>query len=184
MLCYPIDTESKGKMNISRSIRRGGFFVGMRSKRGSWKHPVPPFHKYLKTKKVSCACTLTEPNSKMKKCVLIVEDNQDISFILDLVLKDAGYSTVTSHDGEGIVSMVEQSHPDLVLMDVQLGKNDGRSLCKLIKADHAGVPVILMSAHCNLAYRYKESDADYFIAKPFDIDFLVRTVDDYFRQAS
>lgn len=120
----------------------------------------------------------------MKKCVLIVEDNQDISFILDLVLKDAGYSTVTSHDGEGIVSMVEQSHPDLVLMDVQLGKNDGRSLCKLIKADHAGVPVILMSAHCNLAYRYKESDADYFIAKPFDIDFLVRTVDDYFRQAS
>lgn len=120
----------------------------------------------------------------MKKCVLIVEDNQDISFILDIVLQDAGYSTVTSHDGEGIVSMMEQSHPDLVLMDVQLGKHDGRSLCKLIKADHARVPVILMSAHCNLEYLYKDSHADDFIAKPFDIDSLMRTVDDYFKQAS
>lgn len=113
----------------------------------------------------------------MKSRILIVEDDHDILSIIDYLLTNAGYSTITSEDGEEIVSLIQETHPKLVLMDVRLGKNDGRELCKLVKQQHMQVPVVLMSAHRDLSDLYLKSCADNFIAKPFDIDQLVETVE-------
>ena len=111
----------------------------------------------------------------MSKRILAVEDDPDILFIVEMILKEEGYEVYTSIDGKDILLEVESVHPDLVVMDIRLPNADGRELCKDIKNCYHNLPVILMSAHAEYSIILNEACADDFIAKPFDIvEFLDR----------
>lgn len=74
---------------------------------------------------------------------------------------------------------VERTHPDLILMDVMLDDMDGREICTALKTDNDthDIPVILISATHNLADSVnKPGGADDFIAKPFDISYLLERI--------
>lgn len=68
---------------------------------------------------------------------------------------------------------------DLILLDDWLNDGLGSQLCKKLKnnAHTANVPIILISAANNLAASAKESGADDFLSKPFDIEDLLTKVD-------
>lgn len=114
----------------------------------------------------------------MNKCILAVEDDLGILEILELILLNEGYKVVTYTSGKDVEQLIEEHHPDLVLMDIRLGDMDGREICKNIKADakYQDTPVVLMSAHAVSDKMMEEAFANDFIPKPFDIDELLRRI--------
>jgi DNA-binding response OmpR family regulator len=111
----------------------------------------------------------------MSKRILVVEDDTDILFILELILKDEGIEVFTSEDGADILGIVERVSPDIILMDVRLPNADGRELCQLIRKADYKIPIILMSAHLDYKLGVKQECASDFVPKPFDLaDLVVR----------
>ncbi|SDF49733.1 Response regulator receiver domain-containing protein [Mucilaginibacter pineti] len=116
----------------------------------------------------------------MKQKILVLDDDQDILEIISYILLDKGYEVETLNTGEDVFKVIQQFHPDLILMDVMLGNMDGRVICRHIKSslETENVPVILISASHNLSQSLKQDGApNDFIAKPFDIDDLIKKVE-------
>lgn len=105
--------------------------------------------------------------------IIVIEDNPDISEIMDYILKDDGYEVISSEDGT-ITNSFEELKPDLVLMDELLPGKRGSEWCKHIKTTPSlqHIPVILVSTMPNLEQLAQKSGADGFLEKPFNISSL------------
>ena len=109
--------------------------------------------------------------------VMIVEDDEDILFVVTFILKQNGFTVIPISDGEKAIPEALESKPNLILFDINLGRYDGRQLCLELKTVYnIQVPILLFSANVTLASTINLYKADGFIAKPFDMDLLVDTV--------
>lgn len=110
--------------------------------------------------------------SKENIDVLVIDDDADICIMVGAILKFAGYRVQQVSSVEKLPAFFEKTQPRLVLMDMLLSGNDGRDVCRRLKADEAqkGLTVIMMSAHPDAEKSCREAGADDFLAKPFDID--------------
>lgn len=123
---------------------------------------------------------------KRKPKILLVEDEQEMSAILKLVLSNQGYEPIASIDGKNIFpfyadptfSPQNQHHFDLVLMDKQLNGKNGLDICKLIKSDPftKSLPVIIISASPRSEEELTACGADDFVEKPFDLNTLLQLI--------
>lgn len=109
------------------------------------------------------------------KKILIVEDNEDILELMQFVLEGAGYDVIPSEDSTPL-SRLDEIKPDLILMDNSLSDGSGSEFCKKLKTDPATAhfQVVLVSANTELDIMTTASGADGFLAKPFDIEDLVK----------
>lgn len=110
---------------------------------------------------------------------MVVDDDIDILFIVDFILRNDGYDVIAcSNPTHSFVEIVKQVEPAVILLDIQLGTCDGRTLCKQVKEikEYAHIPVVLYSANHHYRHTIQEYLGDDFIDKPFDIDFLVKKV--------
>lgn len=84
----------------------------------------------------------------MTKTILIVEDEENISVALRYLMKGQGYNVVVARDGEEALTMLGQSQPDLILLDVMMPKRDGYDVCQTIRSNPAwqGIKIIMLSA--------------------------------------
>lgn len=116
----------------------------------------------------------------MKKKILVADDNPAILDALKIMLEEAGYEVETTEDGATAKNM-KQPLPDLLLLDIWMSGVDGRDICKHLKIDAATkhIPIIMVSATKNIEQIAKDSGADGFIAKPFQMDHLLATVASY-----
>lgn len=114
----------------------------------------------------------------MNKKVLVVEDDFDISEIIEIVLTQEQYAVFTSATGQDVVELINKHHPDVILLDIRLGNLDGMQICRYLKDEKicSNTPIILMSAHVVNADIIDETCADDFLPKPFDIDNLINKV--------
>lgn len=110
--------------------------------------------------------------------VLVIDDNEDILFMLQTMLKVNGYKASVEKKTDTIFSTIDSISPDLIIMDMLLSGADGREICKQLKADNAlsSIPVIMISAHPDARSRCLAAGANYFIAKPFDMKEMLQTV--------
>jgi DNA-binding response OmpR family regulator len=113
----------------------------------------------------------------MKK-IYIVEDNQAIREVLEILLSSENYDVKSFGTVGEFSGRDHHNMPDLFLFDVMLPDGSGIDLCQEIKLDknHEGIPVIMMSAHANLVDMKDICQPDALIAKPFDIDHVLRTI--------
>src|SRR5436309_400878 len=110
--------------------------------------------------------------------VIVVEDDDDILFVVSYMLERSGYFVLPVVVGELVIEEVLMMQPDLILMDINLRTCDGRELCLELKTlYHLQTPILLFSANVHLASTVHLYKADGFIPKPFDWDELVSTVD-------
>lgn len=117
--------------------------------------------------------------NKMSRKILAVDDDNDIVDIIRIILEDEGYEVATLTNGNNVLSEIAAFRPDLILLDVMLGGIDGREVCKAIKEDsnYKDIPVVMISASHNLHNLLKlPGSPNDFIAKPFDIDHLIKKV--------
>ncbi len=107
----------------------------------------------------------------MKKKVLIIEDDNDTSIVLGYLAEMLGLEFAVSNEVLPIADIVLH-RPDMILVDHRLSNGFGGDLCYKIKSTPitSHICVILVSAHANIANIARDSCADYYIAKPFDLD--------------
>jgi CheY-like chemotaxis protein len=96
---------------------------------------------------------------------------------MHLLLEEEGYTTIKRSQVPEAKELIKIK-PDLVLMDVFLGTQDGRREMKIIKEDPAlaDLPVIMISAIRTVESSAYKSGADDFLPKPFDVYQLIRAV--------
>ena len=111
--------------------------------------------------------------------ILAVDDDRDILEVLQYILEDSGYEVETLANGQYLLDRISQNPPDLILLDIMLGNLDGRDLCRKVKTnkDTHNIPVILISASHDVSQSLNQIGApNDFIAKPFDIDVLLGSI--------
>jgi DNA-binding response OmpR family regulator len=110
--------------------------------------------------------------------LLLVEDDDDIAVALRLHLEQAGYRLHREADGREAMAAIDSQRWDLVLLDLMLPGADGWEVCRHLRARHADVPVIMLSARSAEAHRVLglELGADDYVAKPFSMLELVARV--------
>ena len=116
--------------------------------------------------------------TETKSHLLIIDDNEDILFMLKAMLRFKGYEITVRDSVEDIQQLVKEIKPDAILMDMLLSGANGCDLCMQIKHDTeiANVPVIMMSAMPNADVLCASACADHFVAKPFEMDNMLSTV--------
>ena len=119
--------------------------------------------------------------------ILVVDDNPTNLKLASDVLELEGYSTIKAADAEEAQKMLEQTTPDLILMDIALPGMDGLTLTRKLKADERlkHVPVIALTAFAMKGDEQKALDAgcNGYITKPIDTRKLAQQVADLVRAA-
>lgn len=112
----------------------------------------------------------------MNETILVVDDEREIADLLEIYLKNDGYTVHTCATGAEALRCVESEHIDLALLDVMLPDTDGFSLCRKIRESRF-FPILMLTA------RVADSDkilgltigADDYITKPFNpVELLAR----------
>jgi DNA-binding response OmpR family regulator len=113
------------------------------------------------------------------KRVLVVDDDDTIRAIVAEVLEFEGYEVAIAANGREALEHVRRGQPDVVVVDLMMPVMNGweflEACCKEKLFD--GTPVVVMSAHHSLAETGPRLGANACIAKPFDLDVLLGTVE-------
>lgn len=120
-------------------------------------------------------------SSKAAKLVFIVDDDPSITEVIKIILETNGIKTFIPNPLESVINDVKSKHPSLILLDLWMSGVDGCKVAQTLKSDKqtASVPILVISAHNDGARLAKESGADGYLAKPFDIDMLTKMVEKY-----
>ena len=115
----------------------------------------------------------SKKNSAAKPIALIVEDEAAVMELLRYNFAADGYDVVTAGDGEEALLLVEESMPDVMLLDWMLPKLTGIEVCRRLRAKSAtrNLPIIMLTAKDEEADRIRGLDtgADDYVAKPFSM---------------
>ena len=110
--------------------------------------------------------------------ILIVDDARSTLRALEVILKREGYTVLTAASGTEGLTYIEQHEVDLLLCDVKMPKMDGLTVLRQVKAQDAGMAVVMMSGHGDISTAVsamKEGAFDYLV-KPFGEDEVLRVV--------
>ncbi|TAM06748.1 MAG: response regulator, partial [Rhodanobacter sp.] len=109
--------------------------------------------------------------------IWLVDDDRGVRYVLAEALRDAGLGVREFGDAEAVRAALHDERPALLLTDVRMPGEDGLTL--LVDLQQQGIgPVIVMSAYTDVATTaaaYRAGAVDY-LAKPFDLDHAVSTV--------
>ena len=106
-----------------------------------------------------------------KKRILIFDDDQATLEVLQIVLVETGYEIEISETSHDIIDRVSDFVPDLVLMDNHIPDIGGVAAIQLLrtKDEFNHIPVLLVSASSQIVSLKKDSGADDYVRKPFDL---------------
>ena len=109
-----------------------------------------------------------ERMAEAERIVVVVEDDPNISDLLDLYLRDAGFRVLQGATGGRGLELIEQHRPAMVLLDIGLPDIDGFEVCRRIRA-RSSVPVLFLTARDGEIDRILglELGADDYVTKPF-----------------
>jgi two-component system alkaline phosphatase synthesis response regulator PhoP len=118
-----------------------------------------------------------------QKKILVVDDEADLVETLRFPLEMEGFNVLVSYNGEDALSQARKENPDLILLDLMLPKLDGYKVCRLLKFDerYKHIPILMLTAKTQEKDKLlgKETGANEYITKPFDIDELMKKVKGY-----
>jgi len=113
--------------------------------------------------------------------ILIVEDDEDLITLLKSGLSRNGYqvrATISCKEG---LEIFYQFLPDLVILDINVGNEDGREMCRQVKAsaEFQLIPVIMISANDISLELYKDYGANDILKKPFLLAQIQKLISKY-----
>jgi signal transduction histidine kinase/ActR/RegA family two-component response regulator len=123
---------------------------------------------------------VTEPVPMGGRRVLVVDDNEDHTESLAMLLELEGYETLQAHDGVEAIDAAEGCRPDAVLLDVGLPKMNGYEVCRHIREQPWGKHVVLVAltgwGQEEDRRRSEEAGFDTHMVKPPDQETLIKTL--------
>ncbi len=123
---------------------------------------------------------------RIAKKILVIDDDEGILEGFEAMLTENGYAVTTSVHANDLFPLVRSTSPDLILLDVFLSGIDGIEICKKLKKNPStkDIPIIMISAHRKIQKEIKHSQADDFLAKPFEMSDLLTLVKKYLKTRS
>jgi CheY-like chemotaxis protein len=125
------------------------------------------------------------------KVVLVVDDDPDARDFLVTVLQDNGYGTVTANDGTQALAAIEQSKPDLVLLDITMPEKSGVAVYRKLKEDDQlkAIPVIIVTGMSDefekfISTRRQVPPPEGYISKPVDHEHFLGMVKELIGESS
>jgi PAS domain S-box-containing protein len=115
-----------------------------------------------------------------RETVLIIDDRRDnVTFLVDDILRPAGYDASVAHDGEQGLQKALTEHPDLIIMDVNVPRLRGLDVLQRLRENKFKTPVILMSFHGSeqaavQAFRLGAQD---YIIKPYAAEQMTQAIE-------
>jgi two-component system phosphate regulon response regulator PhoB len=115
----------------------------------------------------------------MPKKILFVDDDEDIRFVLNILLKKAGYQVSSLPEINPESHLEGNSYPDLYLLDRHVNGTDLTKFCRMLKEDRRTrhIPVVMISADPKIEAASYFSGADKYVAKPFEPKKLLDILD-------
>ncbi|MFC5531828.1 response regulator [Cohnella yongneupensis] len=117
--------------------------------------------------------------------ILVVDDEQEITDLISLYLQREGFGVHVAHNGEDALRIAELLLPDLIILDVSLGRMDGIEVCQHLRAGACSdVPIVFLSCKSediDIIRGLSEGGDDY-ITKPFSPSQLVARVQAHLRR--
>ncbi len=115
--------------------------------------------------------------------MLLIEDNENNSYLLSFILQKAGHTVVAAGDGLSGIAAAECQPPDLILLDMQLPGMSGYEVAAELRRRPtlAGVPIVAVTSNAMAGDRERVLSAgcDGYLEKPIDPDSFVETVISY-----
>ncbi len=174
-LCKIIVEKLGGKISVESEVGKGTIF------RFSM-----PFHGTIggvdksKTTTTSSVRTIRiseRSGQQIKKKILVAED-EDSNYELVKIVLQKRYRLIRAHNGIEAVTLNEEEHPDLILMDIRMPGMNGLDATRIIKEVSSDTPVVALSAYAfeeNIR-EAKQAGCNEFMAKPFKVENLIDMV--------
>jgi two-component system alkaline phosphatase synthesis response regulator PhoP len=122
------------------------------------------------------------------KKILVVDDEVDLVETVRFPLEMEGFDVLVSYNGEDALNQARKEKPDLIILDLMLPKLDGYKVCRLLKFDerYKHIPILMLTAKTQEKDKIlgKETGADEYITKPFEMDYLMEKVKKYLKISS
>ena len=114
----------------------------------------------------------------MEKSVLIVDDDKDISGLIEIHLKDMGCETMVIDHGGDALEVALKMKFDIILLDVMLPGKDGLEICRSLRAAGIKTPILMLTARSEEIDKVLglEMGADDYLTKPFSVRELTARV--------
>ena len=110
--------------------------------------------------------------------ILVVEDDPDLLSLVELVLSDAGWRVLTAPEGRAALARVAAEMPALILLDMRMPGMNGWDFAREFRARHGrAAPIVVVTAAENARARAEEIGAEGWLAKPFDLDDILRAAE-------
>lgn len=117
----------------------------------------------------------------MKKTILLIEDNVEMSENIESILRLEHYHVLTAANGKIGVTLAQQHHPDLILCDIMMPELDGYGVYHVLSNDNdtSSIPFIFLTAKAdkNEVRMGMNLGADDYITKPFEGSDLLKVID-------
>lgn len=114
------------------------------------------------------------------KTIVVADADHVAAKALESLLGNEGYRVVVARNGDDAIARTQETHADLVLLEILLPEKNGYQVCRALKADAAthSVPILFVSAKAQPSDRFwaKRVGANGFLAKPFDPAALLREI--------
>ncbi len=108
----------------------------------------------------------------MSQRILVVDDDKQITRLVQSYLEEAGFAVLTAHDGENALRVIRHERPDLVVLDLMLPGKDGLEITRALRADErlATIPILMLTARVEDTDKILglELGADDYMPKPFN----------------
>lgn len=107
-----------------------------------------------------------------RKRILIVDDETELAYAIQIRLKQAGYEVLTAYDGFEGLEKARKENPDLILLDILMPGMDGYQMLRKLKENNQtkSIPVIMLTAKSQLEDVTQATNlgVEDYIVKPFD----------------
>ncbi len=109
--------------------------------------------------------------------ILIIDDEEDLLQLLRWQIEREGFQVLAARDGVEGLQIVQEQHPDLVLLDLMMPRMSGWETCQRIR-EHSDVPIIMLTAlgRDQDKVRGLELGADDYLTKPFSVSELIARI--------
>ena len=124
---------------------------------------------------------ISERNGQQIKKKILVAEDEDSNYELVKIVLQKRYRLIRAHNGIEAVTLNEEEHPDLILMDIRMPGMNGLDATRIIKEVSGDTPVVALSAYAfeeNIR-EAKQAGCNEFMAKPFKVENLIDMVRRY-----
>ena len=124
--------------------------------------------------------TTSVEKQRIKKKILVVDDDPGILDVLQIMLEESGYEVETSQEA----LLIEKKlivPPDIILLDMWMSGINGKDVCRKLKSESKtrNITIVMISANNDIEKIANESGADAFMSKPFQMNDLLALLEKF-----